>query len=377
MDLWIEILFMVIVGSVIGGFTNLIAIRMLFRPYKAVYLFGKQLPFTPGLIPKRQKELAQQLGKVVVEYLITPESLHERIMNDTSKQNMKEFVGAEVKKFLTTEKSVAEMLEHYGFHHSELKAEQRLQSFVLDKYEMWMNENQEKKLQQLVPLEMSNKVTSKIPEFSKYILTEGKRFFQSAEGKDRLESMIDDFFKERGKIMNLIQMFFGNDKLIDKVLPEIEKLLDQPKTTRLVTELLEKEWLKLRNWELHQVADIIGTDTVKQLITEKTSEWLPISTLLDKPVKEVTVPFIDTIIDKAVPAVLNQFFNNVDGVMPYLIKKLHLDELVEKQVASFSVQLLEEVVVLIAKRELVMITYLGALLGGVIGLFQGILVILM
>lgn len=377
MNLWIEILFMVVVGAVIGGFTNLVAIRMLFRPYKAVYLFGKQLPFTPGLIPKRQGELAHQLGKVVVEYLITPESLHKRIMNDASKQNMKDFVGAEVKKLLTTEKSVAEMLEHYGLHHGEVKAQQWLQSFVLDKYEIWMEANQEKKIHQLVPLEMSDKVTKNIPELSQYILTVGKQFFQSTEGKDRLETMIDDFFKERGKIMNLIQMFFGNEKLIDKVLPEIEKMLEQPKTTRLLTELLEKEWMKVRNWELHQVVDLIGTDAVKHLITEKTSEWLPVSSLLDKPVEEVTAPFIDTIIDKAVPAVINQMFDNVDRVMPYLIEKLHLDELVETQVAAFSVQLLEEVVVSIAKRELSMITYLGCLLGGVIGLFQGLLVVLM
>ncbi len=38
----------------------------------------------------------------------------------TSKQNMKDFMEAEVKKLLTTEKSIAEMLEHYGFRHSEL-----------------------------------------------------------------------------------------------------------------------------------------------------------------------------------------------------------------------------------------------------------------
>ena len=93
--------------------------------------------------------------------------------------------------------------------------------------------------------------------------------------------------------------------------------------------------------------------------------------------EEVTAPFIDTIIDKAVPAVINQMFDNVDRVMPYLIEKLHLDELVETQVASFSVQLLEEVVVSIAKRELSMITCLGCLLGGVIGLFQGLLVVVL
>jgi uncharacterized membrane protein YheB (UPF0754 family) len=377
MDLWIEILFMVIVGAVIGGITNLIAIRMLFRPYKAVYLFGKQLPFTPGLIPKRQGELAHQLGKVVVEYLITPESLHKRIMNDTSKQNMKDFMGAEVKKLLTTEKSVAEMLEHYGFRHSELKAEQRLQSFVLEKYEMWMNANRGKKIHQLVPPEMTNKVTEQIPVLAKYILATGKQFFQSAEGKERLETMIDDFFKERGKIMNLIQMFFGNDKLIDKVQPEIEKLLEQPRTIRLLTELLEKEWTKMKDWEFQKVEEVIGADAVKQLITEKTSEWIPVAELLDKPVKEVTAPFVDMIVEKAIPTVLNQFFDNINGVMPYLIEKLRLDEMVEQQVASFSVQLLEEVVVSIAKRELSMITYLGALLGGVIGLVQGFFVVLM
>lgn len=374
MDLWIEIVIMVVVGAIIGGFTNLIAIRMLFRPYKAVYLFGKQLPFTPGLIPKRQGELAHQLGNVVVEYLITPESLHKRIMNDASKQNMKDLVGAEVKKLLTTEKSVAEMLEHYGFLHSEEKAAEWLQSFVLEKYEMWMKANHGKKIQELVPHEMTEKVMTSIPELSAYILNTSKQFFQSAEGKARLEIMIDDFFKERGKIMNLIQMFFGNDKLSDKVLPEIEKLLEQPKTARLLTELLEKEWVKVRNWELQQVVDLIGTDTVKQLITDKTSEWIPVSSLMDKPVHEVTAPFVDTIIDKAVPAVINQFFDNVDQLMPYLIQKLHLDELVETQVSSFSVHLLEEVVVSIAKKELAMITYLGALLGGVIGLFQGLLV---
>ncbi|NCT39427.1 DUF445 family protein [Bacillus sp. EB93] len=63
-----------VVGAVIGGFTNLLAIRMLFRPYKPIHIFGKQLPLTPGLIPKRQDELAKQLGKLVVDHLITPES---------------------------------------------------------------------------------------------------------------------------------------------------------------------------------------------------------------------------------------------------------------------------------------------------------------
>ncbi|CAH0246346.1 hypothetical protein SRABI134_03095 [Peribacillus sp. Bi134] len=37
---------MVVLGAVIGGFTKLLAITMLFRLYKPIYIFGKQLPMT-------------------------------------------------------------------------------------------------------------------------------------------------------------------------------------------------------------------------------------------------------------------------------------------------------------------------------------------
>lgn len=40
-EFWVKILFMVVVVAVIGGFTNLLAIRMLFRPYKPIHILGK------------------------------------------------------------------------------------------------------------------------------------------------------------------------------------------------------------------------------------------------------------------------------------------------------------------------------------------------
>ncbi|UYZ00048.1 hypothetical protein OJ967_05885 [Peribacillus frigoritolerans] len=39
-EFWVKILFMVVVVAVIGGFTNLLAIRMLFRPYKTIHILG-------------------------------------------------------------------------------------------------------------------------------------------------------------------------------------------------------------------------------------------------------------------------------------------------------------------------------------------------
>lgn len=66
-----------IAGGIIGYFTNDIAIKMLFRPYKAVYVFGRQLPFTPGLIPSNQERLAQRISNAIMGSLLTPEEMQK------------------------------------------------------------------------------------------------------------------------------------------------------------------------------------------------------------------------------------------------------------------------------------------------------------
>lgn len=64
-----------VVGGIIGYFTNDIAIKMLFRPYRALY-FGKQrIPFTPGLIPRNQERLAKRISDTIMGSLLTPEEL--------------------------------------------------------------------------------------------------------------------------------------------------------------------------------------------------------------------------------------------------------------------------------------------------------------
>lgn len=64
-----------LIGAVIGYFTNLIAVTMLFRPYEPKLLFGHRLPFTPGAIPKGQSRLARAAGSVVAKYLVTEEDV--------------------------------------------------------------------------------------------------------------------------------------------------------------------------------------------------------------------------------------------------------------------------------------------------------------
>jgi uncharacterized membrane protein YheB (UPF0754 family) len=66
-------------GAVIGYVTNAVAIRMLFRPLAEKHLFGIRIPLTPGVIPKQRYILAESIGRMVSERLITEDALERQI----------------------------------------------------------------------------------------------------------------------------------------------------------------------------------------------------------------------------------------------------------------------------------------------------------
>lgn len=77
---WSPILLLVappIAGGIIGYFTNDLAIKMLFRPYKALYLGDRRLPFTPGLIPRNQERLARRVSETITGSLLDPDALQD------------------------------------------------------------------------------------------------------------------------------------------------------------------------------------------------------------------------------------------------------------------------------------------------------------
>lgn len=102
-----------LLGGLIGYITNDIAIRMLFRPYKAKYLFGIHIPFTPGIIPKEKGRIAEAIGGVISENLMNNEVLEKYLLSD----EMIGKVRSAVEEFISTQQqnqeSVARFLGHY------------------------------------------------------------------------------------------------------------------------------------------------------------------------------------------------------------------------------------------------------------------------
>ena len=99
-----------LLGGVIGYITNDLAIRMLFRPRKAVYIGKFHVPFTPGLIPSQQGRIAQSIGDVVSGQLLNEETLRQTLLSESTIQNLQN----KVRNFLTMlskdERRVSELL---------------------------------------------------------------------------------------------------------------------------------------------------------------------------------------------------------------------------------------------------------------------------
>lgn len=71
-----------LLGGVIGYITNDIAIRMMFRPHKAKYIFGMKVPFTPGIIPKERFRIADAVGVSISENLMNREVLEKNLLSE-------------------------------------------------------------------------------------------------------------------------------------------------------------------------------------------------------------------------------------------------------------------------------------------------------
>ena len=71
-----------LVGAVIGYFTNLIAVKMLFFPHEEKHIFGHRVPFTPGAIPKGKARLAKAAGKIVQNDLFTREDISGKLLTE-------------------------------------------------------------------------------------------------------------------------------------------------------------------------------------------------------------------------------------------------------------------------------------------------------
>jgi uncharacterized membrane protein YheB (UPF0754 family) len=95
MSIWL--LSIPFISAFIGWFTNWIAIKMLFHPKEP-----KKILFLTfhGVFPKRQRQFAEKLGKLVSTELLSFKEIEEKIVNPENLKKLMPFVEGKVDDFL-------------------------------------------------------------------------------------------------------------------------------------------------------------------------------------------------------------------------------------------------------------------------------------
>lgn len=375
MNILITFIIMVVIGAAIGGMTNSLAIKMLFRPYKPVYIGRWRVPFTPGLIPKRRNEMAVQLGEMVVHHLITPESIQKKLTNSQFKTDVVSWIGESVDPIIDSDESIEAWLGKLHIPLTAENVENGIEKWIDQKYYRFKEQYRSQTIESTIPLNWQEKIEAAIPKAADFIAERGEAYFDSPEGKRKVKVMIDDFLEGRGMLGNMLGMFLGNSSLSEKVQPEIIKFIKHDGTKEILRNLLKSEWEKLRESKWEDVLKNVEDEDVLPTLKKSILEVVSVDKLMSTGLKEMLSPFKQRITGIIVPHVFDMSVKAVSQKIEVIMEKLHLQEVVREQVETFSVQRLEELVLGITSKELKMITYLGALLGGLIGLVQGAIVL--
>ena len=86
-----------LIAALTGYITNYIAIKMLFHPREKVKILFLEVQ---GIFPKRQKNLAEKLGKIVADELFSIEDVKASLQNPGNTEEVTEILDARLNDFL-------------------------------------------------------------------------------------------------------------------------------------------------------------------------------------------------------------------------------------------------------------------------------------
>lgn len=395
-----------VVGGIIGYFTNDIAIKMLFRPYRAIYIGKRQLPFTPGLIPRNQERLAKRVSDTVMGSLLTPKELQnlarrllqpERVQGAILWLLQSALDQIRLDKEQKTAKIVAGILRDLlGESLPRLiKVLARREDFL----EAQINQIFD---QVLLEFQLSDEQASKLADWLLQVVLPPDllRQFIIDFLTDRTIQIIDEGFREKTSgtywvVANLFGLRNTLTRLRTFCLDEKEvtntRIIELSQSLGVRDRL--KTWLKNLSFQNLPVSTVRqlrktvrdtsrsylqtrGTDFLQGL--SSSIDWENIATLLLNRLRSSTAVSASLeVVSKELAGILERYLEqDLEAIVAQIIPILAIDQVIVERVKSTSAANLEAAIEGIVKNELQAIVNLGGLLGFVVGLLQTVLLLL-
>ncbi|RCX17309.1 uncharacterized membrane protein YheB (UPF0754 family) [Fontibacillus phaseoli] len=383
---WLYILVSVSVAAFVGGVTNHFAIKMLFHPRNPVYIGKFHVPFTPGLIPKRREDIAESLGTVVADYLVTTEGIQELVTRPAFKKQAEQYLENLLVRLGESEMTLKEaalmVWEPQRWEEVKLRLADTGRSVADRGLSLLWNDlgYGDRSLKDLVPGWNEENRMRWSGVAAEAVLRAVEEELLSAEGQRMLTKMVGDMADKAGGFLGtMAAIFMDEDKLVRKLTPTLVRALQSEEAKRKITNAIQG---RMEVFGEKPVTELIGlvtgvpapewlSDKMNKLPLEQwigAAERLRVSSLVDPWKARAT---------GALPAISERIISIVSKGIPMVMKAIQLPKLVQEQVQKFPVERLEEVILSVSGKEFRAITWLGVLLGGIIGLFQSLLMLWM
>lgn len=108
MDKLITILILTVVGGLIGWITNILAIKLLFRPITPIRIPILNFEIL-GLIPKRKKEIAANIGEVISNELLSMDDILDQALNNSNGENFNSYIIEKIKAIINEKLNIIPM----------------------------------------------------------------------------------------------------------------------------------------------------------------------------------------------------------------------------------------------------------------------------
>lgn len=291
----LDILVALFVGGLIGLVTNGIAIRMLFRPLRPVYIGKLKLPFTPGLIPKEKPRIATAIGEIVSRDLLNMETLGSTLLSDSMKSHINTKMDQMISRYASSNDTISTLAG----------------KFISDSV-----------------------IHEKIKTAEKSLaLTITKKAIEQDIGKSIVE--------------------YAYEEIISKTKPFLKGL-----TSSALNSVKQPFAIKINGMIEEKSGPL-----VEKFIAEQAEE------LLHMPLKDIIEKYQDKI-PQIKLFVWNMYEDIIRNKLEEILKAVDISEVIQNKINDLDLIELEKMIMLLMKKELNALIWLGGLLGVVMGLIN-------
>ncbi|NLY67273.1 MAG: DUF445 family protein [Tissierellia bacterium] len=186
-----------------------------------------------------------------------------------------------------------------------------------------------------------------------------------------LDNRVDSVFKN-------FKFYIGEEDILnitDNMLAYISKEENKAKILNIIDERLKDKDMEIKNTILdllsYKYDKLISSDAFYNKINEAIDSF--IENILNKPTSLLVANIDETIIGDISNLFIKMLNYFIENQLPHIVKLFNISKVVEDQINSYDVAFTEELILEIASRELKAITWLGAFLGGIIGILTPLL----